>query len=160
MSKGNRIKHTFRLPPALSRQLADYAGRKRVSQASVVEAAIASFLSPDGSERMEAAFSRRLDRITRQIGKLDYHIEVGNEAFALYLRRWLAVTPAIATETSAAARADAEKRFDFFVEALARRMETGRHLADDLIRAAELGEIGNADGNVPGSPAQSRQGLR
>ncbi len=148
MSKGNRIKHTFRLPPALSRQLADYAGRKRVSQASVVEAAIASFLSPDGSERMEAAFSRRLDRITRQIGKLDYHIEVGNEAFALYLRRWLAVTPAIPAEANAAARADAEKRFDFFVEALARRMETGRHLADDLIRAApepELGEIEKAD---------------
>ena len=157
MSKGNRIKHTFRLPPALSRQLADYAGRKRVSQASVVEAAIASFLSPDGSERMEAAFSRRLDRITRQIGKLDYHIEVGNEAFALYLRRWLAVTPAIPVEATAAARAEAEKRFDFFVEALARRVETGRHLADDLIRAApepELGEIENADGNGPESPAQ------
>ena len=157
MSKGNRIKHTFRLPPALSRQLADYAGRKRVSQASVVEAAIGSFLSPDGSERMEAAFSRRLDRISRQIGKLDYHIEVGNEAFALYLRRWLAVTPAMPFEANAAARADAEKRFDFFVEALARRMETGRHLADDLIRAApepELGEIENADGNGPESPAQ------
>ncbi len=122
-----------------------------------VEAAIASFLSPDGSERMEAAFSRRLDRITRQVGKLDYHIEVGNEAFALYLRRWLAVTPAIPAEANAAARADAEKRFDFFVEALARRMETGRHLADDLIRAApepELGEIENTDGNGPESPTQ------
>ena len=156
MSKGNRIKHTFRLLPALSRQLADYAGRKRVSQASVVEAAIASFLSPDGSERMEAAFSRRLDRISRQIGKLDYHIEVGNEAFALYLRRWLAVTPAMPFEANAAARADAEKRFDFFVEALARRMETGRHLADDLIRAASeprLGEIENPDGDGPEPPA-------
>ena len=156
MSKGNRIKHTFRLPPALSRQLADYAGRKRVSQASVVEAAIASFLSPDGSERMEAAFSRRLDRISRQIGKLDYHIEVGNEAFALYLRRWLAVTPAMPFEANAAARADAEKRFDFFVEALARRMETGGHLADDLIRAASeprLGEIENPDGDGPEPPA-------
>jgi len=156
MSKGNRIKHTFRLPPALSRQLADYAGRKRVSQASVVEAAIGSFLSPDGSERMEAAFSRRLDRISRQIGKLDYHIEVGNEAFALYLRRWLAVTPAIPDKANAAARADAEKRFDFFVEALARRMETGRHLAADLIRAApepKLGEVEKTDGSGPEPPA-------
>ena len=115
MSKGNRIKHTFRLPPALSRQLADYAGRKRVSQASVVEAAIASFLSPDGSERMEAAFSRRLDRISRQIGKLDYHIEVGNEAFALYLRRWLAVTPAMPFEANAAARADSWPRVIAFL---------------------------------------------
>lgn len=157
MSKGNRIKHTFRLPPALSRQLADYAGRKRISQASVVEAAIASFLSPDGSERLEAAFSRRLDRISRQIGKLDYHIEVGNEAFALYLRRWLAVTPATPAESNAAARADAEKRFDFFVDALARRMETGRHLADDLIRAPqepELSEVENEDGNGPENTTQ------
>nr|WP_269062178.1 CopG family transcriptional regulator [Qipengyuania citrea] len=122
------------MPPALSRQLADFAGRKRVSQASVVEAAIASFLSPDGSERLEAAFSRRLDRISRQIDKLDYHVEVGNEAFALYLRRWLEVTPALGAGASAAARADAEKRFSHLVEALARRMETGKHLSDELIR--------------------------
>jgi len=59
-------------------------------------------------------------------------------------------------EANAAARADAEKRFDFFVEALARRMETGRHLADDLIRAASeprLGEIENPDGDGPEPPA-------
>ena len=140
MSRGNRIKHTFRLPPALSRQLAEFACRKRVSQASVVEAAIASFLSPDGSERMEAAFSRRLDRITRQLQKLDYHVEVGNEAFALYLRSWLAATPPPASEAPAAARAGVEKRFANFVEALARRMEREIHLSEDLVRAGEAGE--------------------
>lgn len=146
MSQGNRIKHTFRLPPALSRQLADYAGRKRVSQASVVEAAIGSFLSPDGSERLEAAFSRRLDRISRQLDKLCYHVEVGNEAFALYMRRWLAVTPALSSESSAAARADVEQRFHHFVEALARRMETGQHLSDELMRAEMLSaDAGNRE---------------
>ena len=130
MSKGNRIKHTFRLPPDLSRQLADYAGRKRVSQASVVEAAIASFLSPDGSERMEAAFSRRLDRISRQLDKLDYHVEVGNEAVALFVRFWLGVTPSMPDEVSAAAKAAAEQRFERFVEALARRVETGQRISN------------------------------
>lgn len=139
MSRGNRLKHTFRLPPALSRELADYACRKRVSQASVVEAALASFLSPDGSERLEAAFSRRLDRIARQLEKLDYHVEVGNESFALYLRRWLAITPVLPGETAPAARADAEKRFDHFVEALARRMESDRHLSNELRRVGEGG---------------------
>lgn len=137
MSKGNRIKHTFRLPPALSRRLGDYARRKRVSQASVVEAAVASLLSPDGSERLEAAFSRRLDRISRQLDKLDYHVAVGNEGFALFLRRWLAVTPVLPDQSSPAARADAEKRFDYFVEALARRMESGRYISDELRRIGE-----------------------
>ena len=137
MSKGNRLKHTFRLPPQLSRQLADYAARKRVAQAAVVEAALASFLSPDGSERLEAAFARRLDRISRQIDRLGYHIDVGNEAFALYLRRWLAVTAPLAGSETAAARAEVEKRFGFFVEALARRMETARLLHDELLRGKE-----------------------
>ena len=134
MTRGNRIKHTFRLPPQLSRQLAEHAGRKRVSQATVVEAALASFLSPDGSERLEAAFSRRLDRISRQLDRLGYHVDVGNEAFALYLRRWLAVTAASSGSETAAARAEVEKRFAFFVEALGRRMETGRLLHDELVR--------------------------
>ncbi|MGB3469294.1 MAG: CopG family transcriptional regulator [Erythrobacter sp.] len=137
MSRGNRVKHTFRLPPDLSRQLADYAGRKRVSQASIVEAAVASFLSPDGPERLEAAFARRLDRISRQLDKLDYHVEVGNEAFSLYLRRWLAATPPPLNEASAAERADAERRFDYFIEALARRLETERRLSDGLLRMDE-----------------------
>lgn len=132
MSKGNRVKHTFRLPPDLSLQLADYAARKRASQASVVEAAIASFLSPDGSERMEAAFSRRLDRISRQLGKLDYHVEVGNEAVALFVRFWLSVTPLVSEETSTAARAAGEQRFQSFVEALARRVERGQRLSNDI----------------------------
>jgi len=130
VSKGNRIKHTFRLPPDLSRQLADYAGRKRVSQASVVEAAVASFLSPDGSERMEAAFSRRLDRISRQMDKLDYHVEVGNEAVGLFVRFWLAMTPSMPDEATAAAKVAGEQRFDHFVEALARRIETGHRLSN------------------------------
>ena len=53
-----RTKHTFRLPPDLAGQLANYAGRKRVPQALVVETALSSYLSPDNSERMEAALGR------------------------------------------------------------------------------------------------------
>lgn len=132
MSTGRRIKHTFRLPPYLSRQLAEYAGRKRVSQASVVEAAVASFLSPDGSERMEAAFSRRLDRISRQMDRLDYHVEVGNEALALFVRFWLGVSPPRQDDTTLAAKAAAEQRFQHFVEALARRVETGKRLSEEV----------------------------
>jgi predicted transcriptional regulator len=63
-----RTKHTFRLPPEFAKQLADYAGRKRLHQAFVVETALASFLSPDNFERMEAALGKRLDRLTWNTG--------------------------------------------------------------------------------------------
>ena len=88
-----RTKHTFRLPPDLAIKLADHASRKRVPQALIVETALASFLSPDNSERMEAALGRRLDRLTRQVERLERHTTISNEALALFVRFWLTATP-------------------------------------------------------------------
>jgi hypothetical protein len=136
-----RIKHTFRLPPALSSQLADYAGRKRISQALVVEAALASFLSSDASERMEAAISRRLDRHTRQLERLEHHVKISNEAIALFVRFWLTTTPALPDEARAAAQASGYERYRGFIEALGRRIDKGQGLfveiAQDIVPAAQ-----------------------
>jgi len=134
-----RIKHTFRLPPDLSVQLADYAGRKRISQALVVEAALASFLSPDGSERMEAAISRRLDSQVRQLERLAEHIEISNEAVALFVRFWLTTTPPLPDTALAAAQANGRERYRGFVAALGRRMEKGQNLAREI--SDQLGEV-------------------
>jgi hypothetical protein len=88
-----RTAHTFRLPPELARKLADYAARKHVPQALVVETALASFLSPDGADRLEAALARRLDRMTRRIELLERHVTISNEAMAVFVRFWLTSTP-------------------------------------------------------------------
>lgn len=127
-----KSKHTFRLPPDLADRLADYARRKRVTQAQVVEAALNSFLSPDGSERMEAAFSRRIDKVMRQLDKLDYRAELNSEALALFVRFWLTANPALPDAARAAAQAQGKERFEGFVEALARKMEFGPKLTDAL----------------------------
>jgi hypothetical protein len=134
-----RIKHTFRLPPALSSQLADYAGRKRISQALVVEAALASFLSPDASERMEAAISRRLDRHTRQLERLEHHVKISNEAIALFVRFWLTTTPALPDSARAAAQASGNERYRGFIEALGRRIEKGQNLSVEIAQDIETG---------------------
>lgn len=137
MKSGNRIKHTFRLTPDISRQLAEFAIRKRATQASIVETAIASFLSPDGSERMEAAVTRRLDRLTKQNERLEFQIEVTNEALALFVRFWLTANPALPEHAMAAAQAQGKGRYQSFVEALARKLETGGRLATEV--QADLG---------------------
>lgn len=127
-----KSKHTFRLPPDLADRLADYARRKRVPQAQVVETALNSFLSPDGSERMEAAFSRRIDKVMRQLDKLDYRSELNAEALALFVRFWLTANPALPDAARAAAQAQGKERFEGFVEALARKMEFGPKLSDSI----------------------------
>lgn len=123
-----KSKHTIRLSPDVARQLAEYAFRKRASQAEIVEAALVSFLSPDGSERMEAAFSRRIDRVMRQLEQLDRSVEVGNEAVALFVRIWLTANPPLPDSAMASAQATGKERYDGFVQALARRLDTGERL--------------------------------
>ncbi|HEX4077421.1 MAG TPA: CopG family transcriptional regulator [Rhizomicrobium sp.] len=128
-----RTKHTFRLPPDLASQLGDYAARKRVPQALIVETALASHLSPDGADRLEAALARRLDRMTRQIERLERHVTISNEALALFVRFWLTSTPPLPDIAQAAAHAKGNQRYEGFVEALGRRLAKGRTLADEII---------------------------
>jgi predicted transcriptional regulator len=137
VKSGNRIKHTFRLPPDLSRQLAEFALHKRATQASIVEAAVASFLSPDGSERMEAAVTRRLDRLTKQNEKLEFQGEVTNEALALFVRFWLIANPPLPDGAMSAAQAQGRQRYQGFVEALARKLETGATFPGEIASARE-----------------------
>ena len=127
-----RTKHTFRLPPSLAGKLADYAAQKRVPQALIVETALASHLSPDGADRLEAALARRLDRMTRQIERLERHVAISNEALAVFVRFWLTSTPSLPDTALAAAQAKGRERYDGFVEALGRRLARGRKLADEV----------------------------
>jgi predicted transcriptional regulator len=127
-----RTKHTFRLPPDLAVKLADYAARKRVPQALVVEAALSSHLSPDGADRLEAALARRLDRMTRQLERVERHVTISNEAVALFVRFWLTSTPPLPDAAQSAAQAKGRERYEGFVEALGRRLAKGRTLADEV----------------------------
>src|SRR5258705_7775882 len=49
--------------PGLLKQVEALALRRNVSKSAVIEAAVASFLSDDSAERLEAVFARRMDRL-------------------------------------------------------------------------------------------------
>lgn len=145
-----RTKHTFRLPPDLAMKLADYASRKRVAQALVVETALASFLSPDASERLEGALGRRLDRLVRQVERLERNLTISNEALALFVRFWLTTTPSLPEGAQQAAHAKGRERYEGFVDALGRRLAKGRTLAEEISQDIEPTE--GADGDPPQEP--------
>jgi predicted transcriptional regulator len=142
-----RTKHTFRLPPELAGKLADYGARKGVPQALVVEAALASHLSPDGADRLEAALARRLDRMSRQIERLERHVTVSNEAIAMFVRFWLTSTPPLPDTALSAAQNKGRERYEGFVEALGRRLARGRKLADEV--SLDLNGMPHADPENP-----------
>ena len=119
-------------PPEMLRQIADLADRKKLSRSAIVEAAVASFLSPDADERQEAAIAKRLDRIDRTIQRLERDIGIANEAFAIFIRSWLTSTAAPPDTAQPAARAKGGERYDKFLEALGRRLAKGPRLNQEI----------------------------
>lgn len=120
------------LDPDLMRLLADFADRREQSRSIIAEAAIASFLSPDADERQEAAITKRLDRIDRNIQRLERDVGIANEAFAIFIRAWLTSTAHLPEVAQAAARAKGGERYDRFIEALGRRLAQGPRLRQEV----------------------------
>ena len=120
------------LEPEVTRSLIDYAERRGKSKSLVAEAAIATFLSPDAAERQEAAFARRLDRLTRQVERLERDVAISVEALALFVRFWLTATPTLPEQAQAAARAKGAERYDAFIETLGRRLAKGPTLLHEV----------------------------
>lgn len=97
-----------------------------------MEAAVASHLSPDGADRLEAALARRLDRMARQIERLERHVKISNEAIALFVRFWLTNIPPLPDTAQTAAQANGRERYEGYVAALGRRIARGQSLADEI----------------------------
>lgn len=120
------------LEPEVMRSLIDYAERRGQSKSLIAEAAIGTFLSPDAAERQEAAFARRLDRLSRQVERLERDVSISVEALALFVRFWLTATPTLPEEAQPAARAKGAERYDGFIEALGRRLAKGPTLNHEV----------------------------
>ncbi|WP_454618591.1 CopG family transcriptional regulator [Bradyrhizobium cenepequi] len=128
------------LDPDLMRLLADFADRRGKSRSLVAEAALASFLSPDADQQKEAALVKRLDRIDRSLQRLERDVGILNEAFAIFIRSWLASTPPLPEAAQAAARAQGGERYDRFLEALGRRLAQGPRLRQEISEDVQLSQ--------------------
>lgn len=128
------VKRTFRIDSVLARQLDERASSRRITRTDIVEAALASLLTPDHEERLEAALTRRLDRLSRQLDRLEWHVELSNETLALFVRSWLINNPPLPDAALRAAQVTGKKRWEAFVDSLSRRMELGPKLGEELSR--------------------------
>lgn len=111
--------------PDLLKKVEALALRRNISKSAVIEAAVASFLSADASERLEAVFARRMDRIGRQIDGLDEDLAIVGETLSLFIRFWLTITPPLPDSAQASARAKGAERFESFLQTLGRKLATG-----------------------------------
>jgi hypothetical protein len=124
------------LPVEMIGQINELSERKKISRSAIVEAAVASFLSPDASDRREAAFTRRMDRLSRQAQRIERDLGITAETLALFVRFWLTITPPLPSDAQTAAQMKGRERFEGFVETLGKRLQKGqsflREIPDDV----------------------------
>lgn len=132
-----RIRMNVYFDPNLLKQIEALSLRRKVSKSAIVEAAVASFLSGDTSEKLEAAMSRRLDKLGRQIDTLDEDLAVLGEAVSLFIRFWMTITPPLPENAQAIARIKGTERFENFMQNLGRRLASGDRFLKELSRDIE-----------------------
>lgn len=131
------IKQTFRLDAGLVRSVEDRARQRGTTKTEVVEAALTALLLPQDQDRAEALMIRRLDRLVRLLERLEWHTDLTNETLALFVRHWLTSTTPLPDNALAAAQATGKRRWEGFVDALAKRMDGGAKLAAELSRGED-----------------------
>lgn len=125
------------LPVEMIEKIRDMSERKNIPRSAIVEAAIASFLSPDHADQREAAFTRRMDRLSRQVQRIERDLGVTAETVALFVRFWLTITPPLPGDAQAAAQMKGRERYEGFIETLGMRLQKGqsflREIPDDVV---------------------------
>jgi hypothetical protein len=127
-------KVTAYLDADVARDLAALAARRRVPATRIVEAAL----------------TRRLDRLTRRMERLERDQQITGEALAVFIRVWLTTTPPMPDDLREAAQAKGRERYGSFVETLARRLAKGTTLSRELTRDVAAAEGGPEEGGVGG----------
>ncbi|MFG1306978.1 CopG family transcriptional regulator [Xanthobacter autotrophicus] len=119
-------------PPQMLKEISELAERRKLSRSAIVEAAVASFLSPDGADKREAAFARRLDRLSRQAARIERDLRITADTLALFVRFWLTITPPLPSDAQAAAQIKGRERYEGFVETLGKRLQKGQNFLHEI----------------------------
>ena len=131
-SRKKKAQISVYLEPDVMTMLSDYAARREQPMSLIVEAAVASFLSPDDAERREAILAKRLDQIDRRMSRLERDVGIAVETLAVFIRFWITTTPALPEPAAQAARAKSAERYEAFITALGRRLVKGPKLRQEI----------------------------
>lgn len=133
-------RHHLYLDDELTEQLETLARKPGSSKSAIVADALRGYLARRGTGELDEMFRTRLDRMSRQLGRIERDQHIVLESLALFIRYQLTVIAPLPEADQAAARALGQERFQAFIEQVGRRMADGRTLAKDLIDRSTAAE--------------------
>ena len=140
--RARRIRHQLFLPEPLSERLEALAAKPGASKSAILADAVTAWLNRRGASELEDLFSRRLDRLSLALGRVERDGQVLLESLALFIRYELMINAPL-PEGDQAARAVGRDRFNAFVARVGEALASGRRTFDyaEPVRADET-ELG------------------
>lgn len=123
--KPPRVRYQLFLTQEISYRLEALAARPGVTKSAILTDALTAWLDRQAASELENRFSRRLDRMSMALGRIERDGHVLIESLALFVRYELMVQAPLA-EGDEAARAIGRDRFNAFVARVGEAMSSGR----------------------------------
>jgi predicted transcriptional regulator len=136
------------LDDALLERLDALARRPGGSKSAIVADALRHYLARGAAAEIDAVLKARLDRIGRQLARLERDQQVVLESLALFIRYQLTVTAPLPDADHMSARALGQERFSSFVEQVGRRLADGKSLTRDVLAHISTDGVVEPDGQL------------
>ena len=124
------------LTAQVAEQLELAAKRPGASKSTIIHAALDRFLKGDRDLEAGLTIAPRLDRVGRQLDRIERDLSIIIETVGLHVRYHLSVTPRVADSEQEAARALGRDRFELFVAQIGRRLASGKGLITEVLDRA------------------------
>lgn len=126
-------RHHLYLDDELTEQLEALAAKPGSSKSAIVSDALRAFIARRGASDLDDRLKVRLDRFSRQLGRIERDQQILLESLALFVRYYLTVTAPLPEADQEAARALGQERFQAFIDQVGRRIAGGRTLAGEVL---------------------------
>jgi hypothetical protein len=109
------------------------AKRPGLSESTIIDGAVTAYRAGEAENQREGAINRRLDRLSRQFGRIERDNLVLAETLATFVHYFLTVTPPVPANQVEAARAKGDLRFDLFVRQVAEALRSGQRILQNAV---------------------------
>jgi len=123
--KVKKVRYQLFLPEPLADRLEMLAARPGASRSGILADALSSWLNRQAASELEERFSRRLDRMTNALGRIERDGHILLESLALFIRYELMMQAPL-PEADEAMRAVGRDRFEAFVSRVGEALAGGR----------------------------------
>ncbi len=119
-------RHNLHLDEDLTRRLLALAAKPGMSKAGIISAALRSYLDKEGAGVLDDLLQTRMNRLSGQLDRLERDQRIVVQTLAEFVRHHFLVTAAPPESELASRRAQAEARYQSFIETVGRQLATGR----------------------------------